>query len=432
MGQLLAWMLIALIAPVLPSGDALPEAVFAVALGAVLCYLPLRASSARLEQVAWAAALIGVSGGLIRVPFLVGGYETSPASATWMAVAQFALLLLVLLMAPPLLRVLPWRSVLVLPAAAVAAATVICGALIVGVPDPQIDVFYFLNEGARGLLHGADPYAMSFTGLPPSNAGYRDPAYHFDVYSYLPGMLLLSLASVPLGDVRWLALLAVPVGALALYLVLAQAGTAQQTAAPANPVMPFVLRQAWPEPLIVAAFLLALWALTSGRLNWAVVAVVAVLSIKQYTPLLLVPLWATGLSLRPSALAAAVVLAISLPFIVWSPGDFWWDAVWYQVQAPQRPDAVSFNGYLLARFNASLPGWLTVAAPGLGAAYALWRAWHGRDWREVLRLTAGTYFLLFLFNKFAFANYYFLLQAMLLASGGVTLPRSPSPVEPAR
>ena len=199
------------ISPILPRGDVLPEAVFAVALAAVLTYLPFQASQRRLEQVAWAVALVGVAGGLIRVPFLVGGYETTPASATWMAIAQIALLVLVLLMAPPVRTRLSTRTATTLLSGAVACAVVLGAALIVGVPDPQIDVFYFLNEGARGLAAGQNPYALQFTGLPPDNPGYLDPAYHFDVYSYLPGMLLLSLPTVPLGDVRWLLLAAIPV-----------------------------------------------------------------------------------------------------------------------------------------------------------------------------------------------------------------------------
>jgi hypothetical protein len=433
-GALVAWTLIALIAPVLASGDALPEVVFAVAIGAVAIYIPerwWRPSGLRLTQMCWIAALIGVAGGLIRVPSLVTGYETTPASAAWMAIAQLVLALCVLLSAPPIRR-----RFSALWAVAAGAVTVIGAAMIVGVPDPEIDVFYFLNEGARGLLHGINPYAATFTGLPPNNPGYRDPAFHFDVYSYLPGLLLLSLPTVLVSDVRWLLLGAIPFAAFCLRGLVRQAGA---TAAVADllavafvsyPGLPWVIRQAWPEPLIVAAFFGGLWALIAERTNWALIGVTAFLSIKQYTPILLLPFWAAGLGLRRVALASLVVLAVSLPFIVWSPTDFWWDAIWYQFQAPQRIDAVSFNGYLLARHGTSLPGWLIVAPPLAAVFYAAWRASRGADWRVVLRLTAGAYCVLFLFNKFAFANYYFLLQAMLLACGGVTLVRPPRELEP--
>jgi hypothetical protein len=198
------------------------------------------------------------------------------------------------------------------------------------------------------------------------------------------------------------------------------------------PGLPWIMREAFVEPPIVLAFFGGLWALICGRYLWPVVGAVVFLSIKQYTPLLLMPFWALGFSLRQTALAVAVVGAIALPFLVWSPSDFLWDTLTFLLHLPSRSDATSFNGWLFDRYNSSLPSWLVVGPPLLGAGYALWCLWRGADWRVVLRLTAGTYCVLFLFNKFAFANYYFLLQAMLLASGGVSLPRSPSPVEPAR
>ena len=103
-------------------------------------------------------------GGLIRVPSLVSGYGMTPASALWLAAAQGVLALCLLLLAPPLARA-P-RAVM-----GVVASTIMCAALIVGVPDPQIDLFYFLNEGARSLLPGLNPYARTFTTaarLPPA------------------------------------------------------------------------------------------------------------------------------------------------------------------------------------------------------------------------------------------------------------------------
>ena len=184
------------------------------------------------------------------------------------------------------------------------------------------------------------------------------------------------------------------------------------------------MREAFVEPPIVAAFLGGLWAVIAGHSVWAIAAAVAFLTIKQYTLPLLLPLWAAGLGIRRVALAVLVALAVTLPFVLWSPADFWWDTVGYLLTLPPRPDATSFNGYLLARFGSNLPSWLVVVPPLGAAAYVLWEAWRGADWRAVLRLTAGRYFLLFLFNKFAFANYYFLLQAMLLASGGVVCARS--------
>jgi hypothetical protein len=206
-GTLLAWALIALIAPVLPSADVLPEAVFVVALAAALTYVPGRfwpASEARLEQVAWAAALVGVAGGLMRVPTLVSGYRTTPESAAWIAATQATLAIVTLVLAPPVYRYLSSRTATAVMSIGFLAATVLCGALIVGVPDPRIDLFYVLNDGPRQLLGGHNPYAITYLLPTPQSLGY------------LPGMLLLSLPVVAISDIRWLLLPMVPLAAVCL------------------------------------------------------------------------------------------------------------------------------------------------------------------------------------------------------------------------
>jgi hypothetical protein len=82
-----------------------------------------------------------------------------------MTVAQVALLVVALGMAPPVRRFLHTRIAAAMLGVGIAAATVLCGALIVGVPDPQIDVLYLLIDGPRALLNGSNPYNMTFTEL---------------------------------------------------------------------------------------------------------------------------------------------------------------------------------------------------------------------------------------------------------------------------
>jgi hypothetical protein len=251
-------------------------------------------------------------------------------------------------------------------------------------------------------------------------------------------MLLLALPAVLLGDPRWLMLPMIPLAAVCLRGLARSAGASPlradlvTLAFATYPGLPWIVRESFVEPPIVLAFLGGLWAVICGHYAWAVAGAVVFLSIKQYTPPLLLPFWAAGLGLRPIALALAMVLAIFLPFVIWSPGDFWWDTFANLLNMQPRPDATSFNGYLLVRFDTNLPGWLTVGPPLVAGTYAIWHAWRGADWRTVLRLTAGAYVVLFLFNKFAYANYYFLLQAMLLAVAGVTAAIPPRIVESRR
>ena len=127
-----------------------------------------------------------MAGGLIRVPTLVSGYRTTPESAAWIAAAQGTLAVVTLVLAPPVHRYLSARTATGVMAIALVAATILCGALIVGVPDPQIDLFYVLNEAPRQLLAGHNPYAGTYQL--PQGFGFR-PQY----FGYLPGMALLSL-----------------------------------------------------------------------------------------------------------------------------------------------------------------------------------------------------------------------------------------------
>lgn len=442
MGPLFAWFVIALSAPLFELANPFPPIIGLFALAGVATYLPpdkLRLSLPRWQQLAWAGALLAVASNLVRIPSLLDTSHGFSSTNLVMAAAFGVLLLAVLAAAPPLRSHFGARTATGVLVVAAAASTVGLAALILGTPDPKVDVFYFLNEGARGFIHGLNPYQMQFTPLPRDSVGYQDPAYFFDVYSYLPGMLLLSLPTVPFGDVRWLMVLSVPLSAfflrriLTLRAVNGSVTDALVLAFLAYPGLLWVVREAWTEPLIVCAFLGALWALLDGRWWWGVVFTTVFLSIKQYTPLLLLPLWGLGLSIRAMLASAAVVAALCLPFFLWSPRDFWWDAFYYQVQAPARIDAFSLNGLLLAEWGASLPGWLTLGAPLLGAGYAVWRGLRGADLPTMLRLAAGAYFLLFLFNKFAFANYYFMLQAVLLVAAGTLCPQahpatSPTPI----
>ena len=304
---------------------------------------------------------------------------------------------------------------------ALSAASALGAIAIVSWPHPLIDVFNFLNEGVKGLARGWNPYAMHFTPLPRNvSPGYDDPAYHFDVYGYLPGTLLLTLPVVLLDDVRWLMLLAVALAAILLrklsdqYQVPRPLGALTAVAFLANPGLLWVLQQAWIEPIVVCLWLAALVVHSKGRPGWSAALAGGLLSLKQYTLPLLLPLVVAGLGGRRLAAAGAVALASCVPFLAWGPSDFVWDTLWYHVQAPARPDALSLGGYILRDHGVTLPGWVSAVAPAGVGAYALWILRRYPRLGLSLRLVAAFYAALFLFNKFAFANYYFLLQTVVL------------------
>jgi hypothetical protein len=399
-----------------------------VALAALGIYLPWprRPVGVRPAFALWCMTLFGAFLNLLATrQDPVWMRRPAGAGEPWILAAQVASLGVVCLYGPAgrgrlFAALAGWRFPLVVSAFAVQAV-----AAILGRPDPQIDVFYFLNEGVRGLAQGLNPYAMQFSALPAAlSAGYQDPSYHFDVYSYLPGTLLLTLPALVLGDVRWVMLGAVLLAALGLRRLARAFGMSRSQAdLPAvaflcYPGLLHVLQSAWVEPLIVCLWIGALVS-TFARPPRGILATACAglfLAVKQYAPPLLLPLMTAGMSWRRVLLAAMAPLALSIPFFLWGPGDFYWDAFWYQVQAPMRNDALSLNAYLMNVWGSSLPGWLSLGPPLLGAAYLCLAVMRREPFAVVLTRTAGMYLLLFLFNKFAFANYYFLLEAVLLVA----------------
>lgn len=391
-----------------------------VAAGAV--YLPprsLSAGRAQYELALWGAALLGGVVTLLATVLGRGLRHHVAWTEPWIGGAQLLMVMAILAYARPVRAVLPtWAARYRFPAV-VGAAGVTGLFAIAGAPDPNIDVFNFLNEGAAGLLQGQNPYAMQFT---PPHYKPIDPAYHFDVYSYLPGTLLLTIPSVPLRDVRWVMLVAALLSALLMralclrLLVSEDSAELVAVAFLAYPGLLLVLEKSWPEPLTVCLWLAALWTQLGARCSWATGLSGLFLSVKQYNPPLLLPVLTAGMGRMGVIVSFLVPLVLCGPFIIWGPKDFWWDAFWFQVQHPAFGHSLSLNAYLLNEGRGFIPGWLSIGAPIVGAAYAAWVLRKRWEVAESLRLTVGFYFLLFLFNKFAFPNYYFLLQTVLLVA----------------
>lgn len=433
----MSWLLVA-VAASLNFGSYWQGGVWLIVLATVLVYIP----RPRPRPDFWTLAVFGAVFNLaatLRVPtWLHRPPEWAPP---WVVTAEVVALVAVCLYGPlartPLVeRITRWRFPLLLLAVGCESALAL-----VAVPDPLIDVFYFMNEGVRGLVQGLNPYAMQFTtGVRDYSVGYQDPNYHFDVYSYLPGTLVLSLPALVLGDVRWVMLGSTLLAALGLrrlghaFRLPGEQVDLFAATFLCYPGLLHVMLNAWAEPLIVCLWVAALlsWFAQPARPRLAAACAGLALTVKQYAPPLLLPLLAAGMTRRQALVALVFPVAVSLPFFLWGPGDFFWDAFWYQIQAPMRDDALSLNGYLMNEWRLSLPGWLTVAAPLAGAAYIVEALLQARSFAIVLTRTVGMYLVLLLFNKFAFANYYFMVEAVLVVAVAATCAPELAALEAAR
>jgi hypothetical protein len=242
---------------------------------------------------------------------------------------------------------------------AMAAATVL---VVQSSGHPAIDVWLILQQSTRALLHGANPYTLSFTGIPAGQTS--------DCFNYLPFTFLGAVPGrVLFGDVRYaeLAFLLGGIGMLAWAVrrapepagpaAPAPGGPAQMARAPAGratlalplvalalglPGMLRVAQQSWNESVILGCLAAAVALVLLGRAWWAVVPLALALATKQHVVLVL-PLWALwrGFGWRRSLAAAGLAGAICLPWLLAAPGRFYGCTVRFFIDLPARGDSLS-------------------------------------------------------------------------------------------
>jgi hypothetical protein len=325
------------------------------------------------------------------------------------------------------------------------------------VPYPFTDVIQFQHDADNALLRGENPYALQFVDLSHGTSKLYAPGTQHDGkldfgFPYPPLSALLTLPAHVLGpkpgpdrpnangeieeqagDLRYAQLLAITVSAA--LMALAGRGPVAPAAAALFLLTPrgfYVLSQGWTEPLVV--LMLAATVFAACRRSRATPYVLGLFwAVKQYVvlsaplTLLLIPaksqspaggLWgwrnAWAVIWRWGVKAAALALAVTLPFVLWGPKHFWWSAVAVQVRQPFRPDALSYAAGLYAWRGIALP--TIIAFLALAGVMALALARTPRTPSGFAAATAVTFAVFFALNKQAFANYYYFVIGALVAA----------------
>ena len=312
-------------------------------------------------------------------------------------------------------------------------------------PFPVVDVWWFQQYAGSLIARGQNPYSYLYPNVYGDDAFYGAAVLENGFvagYPYLPLTFLLGSPFVEvMGDVRYLFVALVALGG-----VLARLNGGRSTVAELavllllfQPLSFFVVEQSWTEPLVFAAFsvtTLVVARRSTATHGWWLMGTAAglLLATKQYTPLIALPLLPAVPRARriPSmAVAAGVALLTMVPFAVWNLGEFWRDVVAMQFHQPFRSDALSFL-VPLSRSLGRTPSaiWGFVAA-GLVLAIRL-RA--PSSVARAVNTSAVALLAFLLFNKQAFANYYWLSGGLLVLwccvaereaaaeSSGVTVP----------
>ena len=300
-------------------------------------------------------------------------------------------------------------------------------------PYPGIDVVVVHHEALEALLHGHDPYRISFPNIYGENwKYYYNPAVVFGDrigfgFPYPPPSLLLAIPGHLLfGDYRY-SELAFLIAAAALigysrrHLVARLSAVMLLT----TPRGYFVLEQGWTEPIAIFTLALTTSLLMRGplRASWAAGLMMAT---KQYLPFTGLAVLRSLLLDRTRAFWAIVWIALTgavciLPFALWHPNSFMRSVVWLQTLEPFRTDALSF---LIWADNKGFGRGNFLWAVGAAVLAAILSLFTTKNTPSGFAASAAiTMFTMFVLGSKAFCNYYyFVIAAMCIALAAFAAP----------
>lgn len=318
------------------------------------------------------------------------------------ALATLAIAVLVLL--PPGRRKLPgtWLTMVVLGLTELA--------IVAWSHRPEIDVWQIFQQASAGLLHGINPYVISYTDIPTGQTA--------TCFNYLPATFLSAWPGwAVFDDARYSEVAVLLLGWAVLARTLVSRG---RTGRRGDALILLALamsltgtlrvaQQAWNESLLLGFLLLGTCALFTGRTAWAVVLFALALATKQHIALLLpvLAMW-PQFGLRRTAYSAGLAAAVSAPWFFANPGRFKGCTVDFFVHGVARFDSISLWHFL--------PSPIAPAVPVLALLAAYWLV-HRRIARTPAGLLIGCAVVLYafdLFNKQSFENQWWFVSELLV------------------
>ena len=373
-----------------------PTGLVLIALGACFVVLAATGSARRATTTAWCAAVF--------IGALSTGFLFHTASLGWLVPIVGGIgAVLAIVVSRTLVRV--------------------CGCVLAGSMNlailvehvrwgrAPIDVFDFAQRASLQLLHGKDPYLLAYPTTTPNL-----PTAH---YPFWPGVFLLSIPGRLVGDVRVSNLLAAAALITALTILAKRSGGGQLgwrclALCLTLPFWSLMIRQAWAEIFFIAAVALWLVLRESHRTIAVLILGIGMATVATGLALLVMPfLWFRRA--RVEMLAAVVpALVICLPFVFWvGPAHFLSYTVLTQVHLPPRPDGLDLDSAWVRLTDTWLPFlvWPLVS----GVALLLMARTLPQSWSNAFYRGATFLVIAFLYAKWAFFNYYFLVVIGVIA-----------------
>lgn len=278
-------------------------------------------------------------------------------------------------------------------------------------PNPIIDVFAFQKYGALYLLLGKNPYASIY---PPVYTGQL-----LDYYAYPPGNLLLTVPFVWIfKDPRVTFIIAEIVTALIVRRLIKDLN---KYIFPLlilyNPMSLYMIEESYMEPLVILLLLLTLIFFVRKKIVLSSLCIGLAVSSKQYL-IALIPLYYRMLSsykfiqkLKYLFYIGISVFLICFPFYIWNTTGFIKNIIYLQYSYPPRYEGLTLFS-LYHQFNGNYIPWISWCIIGIVTIYIYLK-------KKIVPITflfngAFILFTFFLFNKWAFLNYYYLVSQMVL------------------
>ncbi len=287
-------------------------------------------------------------------------------------------------------------------------------------PTPVIDTWTVQMEGAKAFGVGLNPYetVRARDTTPGVNASNVPLVYP-------PMQLFLGWLGYALfGDVRYTMLAAMVIGGLVIRAILRRRASGIGSLLEDGPTLVywmtpklfFILEQSWTDPVPIMLLSLTMLAYLANRPVVTAVLFGVFIVVKQtvfwFLPLSII----LGFQLWQYGVAGVVALASVLPYLLWDAAALRWALVGFMDQLPIRPDALTLVTWAEHKYHYGLNPRNAYLFAAVICAVSVWRMRAGKAATMTLA-GAFLYLVFFVFNKWAFANYYFLIgQISVLAA----------------
>jgi hypothetical protein len=313
-------------------------------------------------------------------------------------------------------------------------------------PHPWIDVFVNNTAAVDFFLKGKNPYIQTYVDV--YNGLFSYPAG----FLYFPGLLFcLAPFRVLFGDIRYAFIFAQILNAILIYRIVKRredversldktVGTLLPWLLPvlwlSFPVIYHVLEQSWTDTLLITFTFLIVDSIDLKRWGWVGLLAGLVFTTKQYgfiislfAVLRVAQIGGVYSGLRSAGLAAGAFSAVLIPFMLANFKGLYAMTIQAQVSPGIRTDSLGMSALFALKWGYYFPSSMQILISVLGLVGGIGMILSD-PLKKMDRVAVALFFAYgcsFLFGKWAFCNYHYLLASFLILYLATMLEGSKSP-----